>query len=153
MFYIPIGLKNKQKGFTLVELLVVIAIIGILSAVVLASLNSARQKGRDAKRIGDMGQVKIALELYFDDNSSSYPTTAQGIAQLVTNGYLPAAPLDPINTGNYVYSYRGIGTPALSYVLYVDLEGTSQVLTGGGDVDGVVDTDVTCDDPTYCLRP
>ncbi|NCU28847.1 MAG: prepilin-type N-terminal cleavage/methylation domain-containing protein, partial [Candidatus Moranbacteria bacterium] len=32
---------NKNKGFTLIELLVVIAIIGILSSVVLASLNSA----------------------------------------------------------------------------------------------------------------
>ena len=66
-------LSNKTKGFTLIELLVVIAIIGVLSSVVLASLNSARSKSRDARRVADIKQLQVALELYFDANRN-YPT-------------------------------------------------------------------------------
>ncbi|NCU28442.1 MAG: type II secretion system protein, partial [Candidatus Moranbacteria bacterium] len=40
--------KNTNKAFTLIELLVVVAIIGILSTVVIASLNGAREKGKIA---------------------------------------------------------------------------------------------------------
>ena len=77
------AIKNTKKGFTLIELLVVIAIIGILSSVVLASLSTARQKSRDAKRISDIGQIQLALELFFDANQS-YPSTSPG-CQVVVN--------------------------------------------------------------------
>jgi len=72
-------LRSKSKGFTLIELLVVIAIIGILASVVLVSLNSARAKSRDAKRVADVRQLQTALELYFND-CSSYPIAATAIA-------------------------------------------------------------------------
>lgn len=65
---------THKKGFTLIELLVVIAIIGILSSIVLASLNSARTKARDAKRLTDMKQILIALELHFNENGQ-YPVS------------------------------------------------------------------------------
>ena len=54
----------KKRGFTLIELLVVIAIIGLLSSIVFASLNSARVKARDAKRLAEISEIKKALELF-----------------------------------------------------------------------------------------
>ena len=63
-----------KRGFTLIELLVVIAIIGILSTVVLGSLNSARGKSRDSIRRQSLVQMRDALELYFNDHGA-YPST------------------------------------------------------------------------------
>ena len=65
--------RNSASGFTLIELLVVIAIIGILSSVVLASLNSARDKARVARAASDLRQIVNALALYQSNNNGNYP--------------------------------------------------------------------------------
>ena len=65
-------MKNLKKGFTLIELLVVIAIIGILSAVVLTSLSSARSKGKDGNIKASVSNLKSAAELYNNSNGFSY---------------------------------------------------------------------------------
>ncbi|MCX6752614.1 MAG: type II secretion system protein [Candidatus Nomurabacteria bacterium] len=71
--------KNKNnKGFTLIELLVVVAIISLLSSIVFASLNNARGKGRDARRIQDLLQIRNALALYAADHNGAYPYPATG---------------------------------------------------------------------------
>ena len=80
---------NKTGGFTLIELLVVIAIIGILSSVVLVSLNSARGKGKDTRVMSDINQIRTQLESDFTSNyDSSFDGTTGNIS--ATNNYLIA---------------------------------------------------------------
>jgi len=63
---------KKNKGFTLIELLVVIAIIGLLSTIVLVSLNSARNKAKDTRIKADIGQIRSVAELYADTIEGGY---------------------------------------------------------------------------------
>ena len=63
----------RNRGFALLELLVVIAIIGILSAIVIASLNDSRRKSRNVSVVEQVHQYHKALELYYSNNGS-YPS-------------------------------------------------------------------------------
>lgn len=158
-----------KRGFTLIELLVVIAIIGILSSVVLASLNGARRKGRDARRVADVKQIQLALEMYYDANGGEYPDS---VCTTVTSGtctagslmptYISIVPNDPqANSTTYAYSYDNLtgagGTCVVatgvctSYVLGADLEDSTNTALAA-DIDGTVGS-VTCTDPKFCVQP
>jgi general secretion pathway protein G len=139
-------MNKSSKGFTLIELLVVIAIIGILSSVVLASLNSARRKGRDARRVSDVKQLQLALELSYDANGT-YPA-AVSTTTIVTPGYMPAIPMDPTTLAAYPFEQLSSGT---SYVVAATLEDTNNSALDA-DLDGTVGT-TNCADPVYCVQP
>ena len=61
-------INRANKGFTLIELLVVIAIISLLATLAITSLNNARKKARDSKRLADIGQLQKALDLYYNEH-------------------------------------------------------------------------------------
>lgn len=116
------GLKLTNKigqGFTLIELLVVISIIGILAAVSIFGLGSARESARDSRRKADLELIKAGLELYKAD-CTSYPSTLTFGSSLigsgtpascaVSNTYISGVPADPIPAArNYVYRRVGAG--------------------------------------------
>ena len=55
--------KPRSEGFTLIELLTVVSIIGLLSSIILASLNSAKKKAQDAAIIADLRGFIAEAEL------------------------------------------------------------------------------------------
>lgn len=147
--------KSKVRAFTLIELLVVISIISLLSSVVLASLNTSRQKARDTRRLSDIRQIQIALELYYDKNgqypdntdndNSGWDTGCYGvgdafISPLEAAGFISKTPCDPTilsQNGGYAYYRYGAGSYSCDinrgafYILGVrDMETSGNPYTG-----------------------
>jgi len=107
----------KQKGFTIVELLIVIVVIAILAAISIVAYNGIQQRGRDARRASDIGNIEKAIRRWSIEtgqNFSAMPVgggsvTAQGwynsnystasVKEILVNaGYLTNSVDDPINS-------------------------------------------------------
>ncbi|MBI2263067.1 type II secretion system protein [Candidatus Berkelbacteria bacterium] len=133
-----------RKGFTLVELLVVIAIIGVIAALVIVNLSSARGKGRDARRKQDLDTIRLAIEGYMDQNNITTPPGTAGanyysdnvtdwpaLANAIGTTIVSTLPKDPTNTGGYRYHYVK-STTSDDYEINVQLEKDTNAMTNDG---------------------
>ena len=125
--------RKFSRGFTLIELLVVIAIIGILTSVVLASLNSARTKGGDAGVKDNLSSVRTQVEVYYNDNNT-YGTALTATSGscvpgtgVFTDASVKAAVAQAVSNGGGAGWCAVTATPA-AYAVAVPLK--TQAVTG-----------------------
>lgn len=107
---------RKHSGFTLIELLAVVAIIGILAALAAVSIANATKRARDAQRQRDVSNLKLALELYAQDNGT-YPvdlTTGEPL-----KNYMKVIPKDPKSGTTYTYT---VSATKDDYLVWAELE-------------------------------
>ncbi len=140
-YNMKIKILNKaivKKGFTLIELLIVITIIGILSALVLTNIQSARERARDARRKTDLAAIKSALRLYYNDQKV-FPSSSGGNISACSGScswgsssfadgttiYMNTLPSDPSSTTTDTIPYIYTKINDDSYAIVANLENES----------------------------
>jgi prepilin-type N-terminal cleavage/methylation domain-containing protein len=115
-------INRKIKAFTLIELLVVIAIVGILSGLIVVSMNGSINSANDAKRKANIDAIRKAIIVYGTLNGGVYPTGIPEAAGCnigpvsilnrcanfasALSELLPVLPIDPVS-GYYTYISNG----------------------------------------------
>jgi len=130
----PKKTNQSNSGFTLLEILVVITIIGFLTAMGMTSYNVTQQRGRDARRKGDISAIQNAFEQYYVVHNSTYPKEENEAKTSLQSGSLP---VDPKTGAPYSYTYDA--TNGSTYCACATLE-----VLGGGNATAVGKADGTC---------
>jgi len=113
-----LSLKKNILGFTLIELMIVIVILGVLASLITGQFITSLKKGRDAKRKSDLGHIKSALEMFYEDKRR-YPDIetfgfglkfCEDICAIEEKVYMQIVPNDPVANNTYQYQTDENGT-------------------------------------------
>jgi prepilin-type N-terminal cleavage/methylation domain-containing protein len=149
---------QHETGFTLIELMVVVAVIVVLAGVLLLSINPAslKAKGDDARRLSDLGTLNKAIQYALAEdefiltatyscatcNSVSGTQAVDGtgyVPYTLPNGktglsrYIPALPVDPVNSGVNIYTYGATTSYYELNAVLVHADNITKMTTDGGD--------------------
>lgn len=124
------AMSAGRQGFTLIEILISIAIISVLTAIGIVSYVSINRNARDAKRRGDIEQIRSALELYRSDygyypalggvwvDAATLDTRASDPTLGLVDAYLPTIPTDPKGDSPYMYEATNYSSTTGQYYGY-----------------------------------
>lgn len=143
-----LGAEGSSTGFTLVELLVVIAIIGILIALLLPAVQSARESARKMTCNNNMKQLGIAALAYEDTFKYLPPSHTASNQHNVLSFLLPFIEEQAI-ADEYNWNTSGVTAPNLNLVLSsgIPVFQCPTVPVGVGSRAGTADYAV-CDKPS-----
>jgi prepilin-type N-terminal cleavage/methylation domain-containing protein len=98
-------LQKQKKGFTLIEILMVVAIIGILATIVSVSLREASDRGRSARMIAGVVQIRrIAEEMYLQE-ADGYNNLCDGLGGPSSNADIQMIEAEVVKDGRSLTCY------------------------------------------------